>query len=263
MNQSNNPYAPPAAIVADTFQVGDNGSLILGGRRVPASHSISWIGDGWEMFKQQAGSWVGLCAIFLIIYAIASFIPFVNLFAILLMPVLTGGIMLACENQRVTGNLRISDLFAGVERKFGPLALLGLMTFALMMVVMLLVGIVLGLSMFGAYAITPKFSGILAGLGAGLQVLIGLVVIIGLAFVYAAVWVAPALIVLHDVPVFKAMKMSFEAGIKNILPGLVYGVCMFVWAILASLPVLLGWLVFVPLIWTSIYVSYRDIYIQA
>ncbi|MDB5802533.1 MAG: hypothetical protein JWL63_3472 [Rhodocyclales bacterium] len=214
------------------------------------------------MFKQQAGSWVGVFVIFLIVYVIVSFIPFINMFTMLLMPVLMGGIMIACENQRVTGDLRIGDLFAGFERKLGPLAGLGLMTFVLMLIVMLLIALVAGLSILGAYATVQNFPKIMASLGVGTLMLMGLAAIIASMFVYAAVWYAPALIVLHDVPVFDAMKMSFNGSMKNILPGLVYGLSFIVWSILASLPVFLGWLILGPLVWTSAYVGYRDIYIQ-
>jgi len=41
---------------------------------------------------------------------------------------------------------------------------------------------------------------------------------------------------------------------------LIYGVVMLVLSILATLPLLLGWLVLVPIATASIYTAYRDIF---
>jgi uncharacterized membrane protein len=48
--------------------------------------------------------------------------------------------------------------------------------------------------------------------------------------------------------------------VKNILPFLIYGLISLGFGILASIPLGLGWLVLAPVIGTSIYTSYRDIY---
>ena len=58
------------------------------------------------------------------------------------------------------------------------------------------------------------------------------------------------------------MKGSFSGCLKNMLPFLLYGVVLFVLSILASLPLLLGWLVLGPVFGASIYTSYRDIYLK-
>jgi uncharacterized membrane protein len=56
------------------------------------------------------------------------------------------------------------------------------------------------------------------------------------------------------------MKASFMGCLKNILPFLVYGVIMFGLAIVASIPLALGWLVLGPMTIASVYTAYRDIY---
>jgi uncharacterized membrane protein len=77
-----------------------------------------------------------------------------------------------------------------------------------------------------------------------------------------AFWFAPALVVLHDVPAFPAMRMSFLACLKNFLPFLLYGIVLTVLAVIATLPLLLGWLVLSPVMWASMYASYRDMFVQ-
>jgi uncharacterized membrane protein len=80
--------------------------------------------------------------------------------------------------------------------------------------------------------------------------------------IYMAVWYASPLVVLNDLGVGDAMKASFVASLKNILPALVFGVCFFVLAILATIPLALGWLVLGPVLLASIYTGYRDIFFE-
>jgi uncharacterized membrane protein len=56
------------------------------------------------------------------------------------------------------------------------------------------------------------------------------------------------------------MKASFVACLRNIVPFLVYGVILFVLAIVASIPFGLGWLVLGPVMAASLYAGYRDIF---
>jgi uncharacterized membrane protein len=75
-----------------------------------------------------------------------------------------------------------------------------------------------------------------------------------------ALWFAPALVVFNDQGAVEAMKGSFVGCLRNMLPFLVYGIIAVPLAFLATLPMMLGWLVFAPVIAASIYVGYRDIY---
>jgi uncharacterized membrane protein len=59
------------------------------------------------------------------------------------------------------------------------------------------------------------------------------------------------------------MKESFSGCLRNIVPFLVYGVVMMVFGAIASIPMLLGWLVLGPVLCGSYYASYKDIYLAA
>jgi uncharacterized membrane protein len=71
------------------------------------------------------------------------------------------------------------------------------------------------------------------------------------------------LIVLHRKPLVEAIQMSFVGCLRNILPFLLYGIIGMVAAVVATLPIFLGWLVFGPLIYISVYTSYREIFLGA
>jgi uncharacterized membrane protein len=93
-------------------------------------------------------------------------------------------------------------------------------------------------------------SGLLLGVLGGLLLGVPLVM---------SVWFAPALAALHDLTAFEAMKLSFRGCLRNVLPFLVYGLAFVVLAVLATLPMALGWLVLTPVMFCSVYASYRDI----
>ncbi|HSD52834.1 MAG TPA: BPSS1780 family membrane protein, partial [Burkholderiales bacterium] len=78
--------------------------------------------------------------------------------------------------------------------------------------------------------------------------------------VYMAIWFAPALVALNEFEPLQAIKASFGACLKNIVPFLLYGVILFALAIVASIPLGLGWLVLGPVLAASVYTAYRDIF---
>ena len=75
-------------------------------------------------------------------------------------------------------------------------------------------------------------------------------------------WFAPALVVFHQLGPVEAMKDSFLGCLRNVLPFLVYGIMFTLLAILATIPLGLGWLVLGPVTVASIYTAYRDIYLS-
>jgi uncharacterized membrane protein len=77
---------------------------------------------------------------------------------------------------------------------------------------------------------------------------------------YMALWFAGPLIVLAQSDVVPALKTSFFACLKNILPFLVWSVAIFFLGILASIPIFLGWILLGPVMMASIYLGYRDIF---
>ena len=56
------------------------------------------------------------------------------------------------------------------------------------------------------------------------------------------------------------MKTSFRACWINMLPMLVYSLLGLAFAIVASIPFGLGWLVLGPVFAASVYASYKDIF---
>lgn len=254
MNTGNNPFQVPTARVADV--AGASGPFIAEGRRVPAGNGVVWFSRGWELFKQAPGVWIGIAIGFLLIMMLLAFIPVINFVANLIVPIFVGGIMLGCKALEDGEELRFNHLFAGFSGYAGSLALVGLLYLAGMIAVVAIAGVLGAALGFGAAA---------AGSSGGMGMFVGMAVIMLVAVVLMfplamAVWYAPALVVFHEVPPFQAMKASFSVSLKNFMPFLIYGLVFIVLAILASIPVFLGWLVLMPVMYGSVYASYKDMF---
>jgi uncharacterized membrane protein len=251
---SSNPYAAPKAAVADAT-VAPNGNFVPGGRGVAAARGWDWITEGWEIFKKQPGMWIGLIVVAALIMIVLAFIPFLGSLALMVLgPVFGGGIMLGCRALSEGGELELGHLFAGFKDKFGTLAAAGALYLAGYAVIMVVVMLITGASLF-----TLSGGGADRGMAMGivLAILIAMALTVPLAM---AIWFAPCLIVLNERGAVEAMKESFSGCLKNIVPFLLYGVVLFVAAIIASIPAGLGWLVLGPVMAGSLYASYRDIY---
>jgi uncharacterized membrane protein len=114
----------------------------------------------------------------------------------------------------------------------------------------------------GAGALLGAMRGDAAGAAAlGGSVVLAWLVALALSIpIYMALWFAPALVVLREMPPLEAIKASFLGCLKNILPFLVYSIVLMVLGIVAAIPLGLGWLVLGPTLIASVYISYRDIY---
>lgn len=256
MNMESNPFKAPEARVADAGSP-DNGEFIPDGQAVPAGNGVSWLMRGWELFKQAPGVWIGIGLIYLIITVVLSVIPLIGPLALsLLVPVFVGGIMLGCKALENGEELGIGHLFAGFSNNTGNLIMIGVIN---------LVGVI---AIMIVFAIGGAIVGIgAAAMGAGKFALIpimlmGLVAMLLFIPIAMAIWFAPALVVFHEVAPFEAMKASFFTCLKNFMPFLLYGLVVFVFAIISTIPLMLGWLVLMPVMMASAYAGYRDMFIR-
>ena len=237
------------------------------GWAVPAGHGAQWWGDAWRLFTGAAGTWLLITVVWLAIMIGLSIIPFLGQIAVsLLHPVFIGGLILGCREQDRGGALKVSHLFAGFSEKLGPLVILALLYIVGWMVVACItfaVGLItLGGSILALLAGGDTMQAGTALLGTmGLSVL--LVILLGLLFavpLLMAFWFAPALIVLRGDGPWDAMMTSFRACLRNIPPFLIWGLLGLVFAILASIPLGLGFLILFPVGTATVYTSYKEIF---
>jgi len=254
-----NPYAAPKAAVADEAIV-LNADFVPGGQSRPAGNGWTWIAEGWELFKRQPGLWIGMILLAAVIFIAASLIPIVGPLATTLFgPVFAAGVMVGCNTLDSGGELELGHLFAGFRERTGTLIAVGALYLAATVVVIVVVSLVMGVGM-----MTMMGAGDPQEVAAmGMTIVLAVLVMFALLLpAVMAIWLAAPLVVFHEHGAVEAMKGSFAGCLKNILPFLVYSVVLFVFAIAATLPLMLGWLVLGPVFAASVYASYRDIYLK-
>lgn len=231
---------------------------VMGGRAVGAGQGWTWIADGFELFKKAPGIWIAQVLILFVILVVLAFIPLLGAVAtFLVMPVFVGGLLLGCRTLQGGGELEVVQLFAGFKEKTGNLIVIGALAIGGWIIVMLPV-----VAIVGAGAVLGAMRGDAAGAAAlGGSVVLAWLVALALSVpIYMALWFAPALVVLREMPPLEAIKASFLGCLKNVLPFLIYSIVVMVLGIVAAIPLGLGWLVLGPTLIASVYVSYRDIY---
>lgn len=256
------PYTAPKARVEDVQTAAVKGEFIAGGQAVAADHGWQWIVAGWGLFKRQPGTWILLVVVLLVITILIALIPILgNIAGNVLGPVFGGGILLGCRALDRGDELELGHLFAGFRDQFGKLALVGLLYLVALFVIVLVSALVAGIGVGAAFRgmggggdIARGAIGVSAML---LALLIGLALLVPVAM---AMWFAPSLIVFNDYGVTDALTASFNGCMKNIVPFTIYGLIFVGFAIVATIPLGLGWLVLLPTLAASLYASYRDIY---
>ncbi len=261
-----NPYQAPKADL-NLAATAPEGTYIPGGQSVPAGNAMRWVGQGWTLFTKSPGIWIVNVLLMFLITMVMAAIPFLGgIASTLLMPVFMAGIFLGCKALDDDEPLEVSHLFAGFNTRTGQLVVVGALMFAftivLVMVIVALVLATFGVGLLQAagneQALTQMF------MGGGLLMLL-LIFLVAMALslpITMAFWFAPALVVFHGLEATQAMKQSFRACLRNILPFLVYGVLMLVLLIVAVIPLGLGLLVFGPLAYGAWYASYKDIFLE-
>lgn len=255
-NKSDNPFSAPSARVSD-YAAGEEGELLPEPARLDAGRGISWIGEGWALYREAPGLWAGIILVLGVIFVVMSMIPLVNFVVSMIMPVFVGGLMLGCHDLERGESLEFSHLLAGFQNHFGKLFVAGLIYGVSAFVVMALSA----LAMMGGVGLSVMTGGN-PGAIAPLTILLWAAVMLALLMpLLMAIWFAPALIVRHDLGAIEALTLSFKGSLRNMLPFLLFGIATFVLAIVASIPMGLGWFVLGPVMIASQYVGYREIFV--
>ncbi len=264
---ANNPYAAPSAGLYEEPEEGEMSGPVT----VPAGHGLKWLSRGFWHFRQNIGPWLGAFVVWIILSMVLSVIPFLGALALMLIsPIITAGFMIGAREQDDGADFEFQHLFAGFSANGGQLALVGLLylvgsivigVIAFFLLGGMMMGIMMGgmgaggMGMEGAAMAEPDMGAMMGSIILMVLVMLGLTIPLLMAY-----WFAPALVALEDMSAITAMRTSFMACIKNILPFLIYGVVALILMIIAAIPFALGFLILFPVLIASIYVSYRDIF---
>ena len=240
-------------------------------RVVAAGRGWQWIVAGFALFRKNPGMWVALTVVLALLW-MASFLirPLGPLLFNLLSPVFFAGLMIGCRALEQGEDLEISHLFAGFRQQAASLVTVG---------GVYLIGTIVVFGLVFLSADVAKLSAAMSKPGTDLETLRETARGLALALTVAAaaylpllmlVWFAPLLVAFDALAPLQAMKLSFAACFKNVLPFLVYSAAVLALWIAVSLPAALGaagvvlaialLAASIPVLFCSIYASYKDVF---
>lgn len=230
-------------------------------RVVTVAEGIKWFACGWRIFMRNPGLWIVLGLLFIAVVVVLSLIPFLGALALaLIAPVLTAGLLYGAREADAGRALDAMHVFQGFKEKdkVTPLLSLGGIAVAAAVVSGIIMFALVGGSMMAAMhgdAWPAHAPGI--GLGALLGALLILAIQLGVAM---ALLYAVPLVMFRALAVGEALRSSLRGCLRNWLALTVFGILYLVLAVAASVPLLLGWVILLPVSAGMLYCSYRDLY---
>ncbi len=237
-------------------------------KAVEMSQIWSWFMDGWRLFALSPGRWMVLTALSVVMAGVALiFIPGYGSVAVaFIAPTFYAGLLYVAGELDNGGGLQFEHLFRGLSEgdKTVPFVLLGALTVGIYYLLLLV-------TLIAFKSVGGEMVSLRSLFVAGAEVKIQgdlLSVLLFLSLFYLAVILTLAMALLYacpsvmftDVKPMAAVKSSFAACLKNMLPLLGFGTVWLVLGIIAALPGGLGFLVLLPVTICALYRSYRDIY---
>lgn len=243
-------------------------------RRLPAIRGWNWIAEGFRLFRTNPALLTFLAFGYFLTLAFINLVPLVGaVAAYLCMPALSVGVMNGCRALERDDGSGFGLLYSGFRKNARTLFLLGAAYMAGFLVVLAITALVDGGELWSK---TPEELMRSGELMPTLQLMLLLAIPLVMAF-----WFSPMLVAWNDLSAGKALFFSFVACARNwrpflvyglgvafisvVLPGIVLGILgafseqlVRMLAVAISLPLLF---VFVPTLFASFYVSYRDVFV--
>ena len=218
--------------------------------------------------------WLALTAMLALLWVASLLLPVLGpLLFNLLSPALFAGLMIGCRALENGEPLNVTHLLAGFKQQAAPLVTVGGVYLVGTVIVVGIVMVIAGGSMPPSALPKP---------GTDIETLREAARSMAFAFAVAAavympllmlIWFAPLLVVFNGLAPVIAMKLSFVACARNMLPFVVYGAAIVLLWLILSLPAVLGaiggllvialLMASIPVLICSIYTSYKDIFAAA
>lgn len=248
-------------------------------KTLPAQRGWAWIVDGFALWRRNPALVTFLVMAYLFTQLVMSVVPHVGqIILALTAPALSLGIYNGCKAIAAGRKAGPDVLFSGFRQNLPELVKLGGINFIGMLLLM-------GLSVLIDPDMRDKIMDTMVGktdAGELLSndpsfVLALLVVTVGSTPLVMAYWFAPLLVSWGKVPAAKALFFSFIACLRNWRPFLVYSLCLMIVAQLISIVMVIAGLVtpvaaalvalgfavvFLPVIYTSMYTNAIDVFGQ-
>lgn len=231
--------------------------------QVNAKQGLQWILSGFYLFRKAPLAWVFVCFSLMLIAITMSLVPLLGKFIFtLISPVFLAGIMLGCKDMEQGRPLDISHLFMAFKTNPVPLITIGGIYLIGQILIIGLVILVGGSQMtdmllYGKRVDESELMGVMSNMLTASLLTLALSIPLMMAS-----WFSPLLVIFHNIPPIAAMQKSFFACLRNFIPFQLYGITLILLTILSIMPYGVGLVILIPTIFTSIYVSYKDIFLN-
>ena len=224
-------------------------------KTVEPAQAIQWIKQGWFMFRANPVIWALLGVLFGSTVLLLSMLPFIGgLLLNVAIPVLIGGMLLAVKQAHTSKAVEVADALKVL--KDVPIRN-QLMLVGAIMLGASFAATLLGKLLVGDLIMMDDITG-LPSLNLNVSMLVFLLMIslgTGMLFTYA-----PALVVFKGMTAMDAVKASFHGAWTNALPFVVFALIYAGLTLLAAIPLMLVFVVLIPVMVGAVYMSYKDIF---
>ncbi|TCW33083.1 BPSS1780 family membrane protein [Gulbenkiania mobilis] len=227
-------------------------------QHVPARHGWRWIVQAFYLVREQPVTWAMFALAYIALQVVLSMVPALGMAGMLLAPVFGGSFVLAAQKTERGEPLRRADFLTGLRQHGLSLAAVGALYSVLLMLGLVALELLLTLAAPGLVERLAAEDAATLAASDLIPVMIGATVVVFV--VNLAYWFAPAAVVLARLNAFQALRVSFRAGLTNWLAILVYSVMLSLLLFLALLPLLLGLLLWFPVLYASGYTAWRDVF---
>ncbi|MGF6722400.1 hypothetical protein P3T43_001747 [Paraburkholderia sp. GAS41] len=239
-----------------------------GGREVNPLRIADWLMCGLRAAGVQPVLWLSVLLICADFATALVFLPLLRPLAVLLAPLVVGGLMVLQDGAARGEPVSLRDAFAALARRSNALCVIGLYGAAIVAVgyVILLatfhVSLDASVTASGVHRLSISYGGD-HGVRGALESLLGASIF---AVAIASACFAPALVMLHDMTPHDAMLASLSGAARNWPVTVMYFAAMTVAVLFAPMvPLALRALVLTPLLTAvpllSIYGAYRDVFL--
>ena len=226
----------------------------------------NWLISGWKLFKKKPLTWVFMVLIFNIFVIVGSTFSIGRFIVALLLPVLAGGIFIALDKASRDEPIGLENLFSVFKDKpilkiLLTVGAIGMGVVALTMLLQTLTGTeytvkldsskVDGVSIEDSVDVFEKVS------EGGM-----FTTLIPWLWSWALLFGIPLVAVNREAAI-PALKHSLLACMFNFVPFVVFFVMIVLLTIISILPVGLGLLILIPVLFSATYFAFREIYVEA